>query len=878
MILSACFASKVQSQIDIHNLNKKLLEHEIKTLIDSTRIANKLPPLFNDSILYLASNHHSNYLVKKGALSHEEIEYKEFLNPQDRAVYYGAPASYLVGENVAYTVYNNSVRVKGRTFVTTNYTEIARSLVFSWINSKGHFQNIIDPDYQITGLSIGLDTNQQRIYACQKFARVIYKYNFKESITLFPYSNLSQDSVNALLVSFPRDLSYPFNLRYDKKQNCEACKEVWSNRPTMSVRVSNNYFILRVEDADFVKELIKNRKDGFAIEIVPFDAFACGNPAYELEPSRRNGLKRTSGRVLEPVYRNDLINGFKRRKKKKNISFVKYLVSADSVSFFKRFGQYKLVNFDAKYFEIKLGKVPKDLNTWWNHNLMYIHDKQICHFMFLTNYPGELNIELLEVPYYPPVPKNDYEFQIEYYSDTLELYYGPGETTTTSKDLDLLIKRYQEKNLRISKIKIDGFCSVEGDEQINETLHQKRAQTILDKLNTFTNNENIYTVESQVAWDHFYASVKNHSKWKFLYPMTKEEIQIYLRNPKNERPLEILSQERKVKVSIEGVRDLNTKNAPYYIARDMSEQFYRDKNGRLLCRDGELVSRLYEKAYYFSTVDTLTVSEFLKVDVPVHVNMSHRLQHDLAFYRYHYLKDTADKTELSKLKSKVESVFAMCGAAEHLSPEFHYLSACFLVDRIKQRKGNTPENPDIQKAFDRLNMLLNWYELDSVFRLNVAVANLNIINILCETIDPDQLFEYNETVNTSLVHIVEYYRNTNQLNPERVIQLGKFLCYFKNIPLAVDLCHDFLYDNEVLKLYLPLAYSHSSYLTSDDEIAFEREFHQLLLEAKSRLSSDEWCKLFFGEYGIPFQVMDNEILRNAFCETCPNRVEQVLAE
>ena len=106
----------------------------------------------------------------------------------------------------------------------------------------------------------------------------------------------------------------------------------------MSVSVKNNNFILRVEDADFVKEIIQNKHDGFAVEIVPFDAYACGNPAYENEPSRRNGLKRTTGNILMPVYRDDLIKGYKKRTKVKNLNFVKYLFTADSVSFLNALG------------------------------------------------------------------------------------------------------------------------------------------------------------------------------------------------------------------------------------------------------------------------------------------------------------------------------------------------------------------------------------------------------------------------------------------------------------------------------------------------------------------------------------------------------------
>ena len=66
-----------------------------------------------------------------------------------------------------------------------------------------------------------------------------------------------------------------------------------------------------------------------------------------------------------------------------------------------------------------------------------------------------------------------------------------------------------------------------------------------------------------------------------------------------------------------------------------------------------------------------------------------------------------------------------------------------------EQKGSqmTAKEPNIQKAFNRFNLLLNWYDLDSSFLLNVSKVNLNIVKILCELVDPDQIFEYNEIIN-----------------------------------------------------------------------------------------------------------------------------------
>lgn len=79
-------------------------------------------------------------------------------------------------------------------------------------------------------------------------------------------------------------------------------------------------------------------------------------------------------------------------------------------------------------------------------------------------------------------------------------------------------------------------------------------------------------------------------------------------------------------------------------------------------------------------------------------------------------------------------------------------------------------------------------------------------------------------------------------------------------------------------VYPPIASVRSSYLNPEFEKACEQEFHQLLREAKAKLSQHEWCKLFYGKYGIPFQVMDNKELHTEFCTTCPDRVTEVFEE
>ena len=87
-------------KIDYSNIDYNYLEDLIKTGIDSLRNEKKLPALYKDSILFLASKNHSDYLFKTDKTGHYQKENPEMETPHKRIAFYGG--NYLTtGENVA---------------------------------------------------------------------------------------------------------------------------------------------------------------------------------------------------------------------------------------------------------------------------------------------------------------------------------------------------------------------------------------------------------------------------------------------------------------------------------------------------------------------------------------------------------------------------------------------------------------------------------------------------------------------------------------------------------------------------------------------------------------------------------------------------------
>ncbi len=73
-IFSRLFAQNPSDVFNLGSYNQKYLEHLIKEKVDEVRVQHHLQPLYNDSILYLASGFHASYLLGIGKLSHQEPE------------------------------------------------------------------------------------------------------------------------------------------------------------------------------------------------------------------------------------------------------------------------------------------------------------------------------------------------------------------------------------------------------------------------------------------------------------------------------------------------------------------------------------------------------------------------------------------------------------------------------------------------------------------------------------------------------------------------------------------------------------------------------------------------------------------------------------
>lgn len=115
-------------------------------LINQERINAGLPPLKQNAILNAESDRYAGVMASRNQMSHDlEGDFSQRIR---RSGYTGN----MYGENIAY-----------------NY-KTPESVVRGWMNSSGHRANILNRNFNETGVGIRLNSNGQPYY-CQIFGR-----------------------------------------------------------------------------------------------------------------------------------------------------------------------------------------------------------------------------------------------------------------------------------------------------------------------------------------------------------------------------------------------------------------------------------------------------------------------------------------------------------------------------------------------------------------------------------------------------------------------------------------------------------------------------------------------------------------------------------
>lgn len=844
-------AQSPQDQVTPTNINTKYLEHLIKEKVDSVRISLNLKPLANDSTCFLAAKDHSEYMVKEKSFSHNQVRSPQKEKPQDRVNFYGG-VNYLAGENLGRTYINKRMRdKKGNEYYNNSYADLAKDIVNGWINSKGHYANMITPNYEVTGLALSIDTARQEIRVAQVFAEVQFKYNFIENTSMFPYSNWTPEKQYTSLKDVPakpKPEKYPFRLKApdDSLELCQSCNvaidtALYKNK----LQIKGRRIVFYSPNLEMMYALLDHRKNGLALEFVPYKPVDCGNNEFYTLPSRRNNQSLLNGTITEPLYRKDLKKGFKR-------------------SGYKWFHRMRNKN-EATHFEYTLGRMPRDLEGYQEVNVLVIQKKKICRVMHLTNVCGDEMELFYDVPYLTKLNKYQYSVNPREQELAFRVPFEQGKFKYAYEDIKPLLDSVSSESFSIQGAKIKAFSSLEGSKSINEALQKKRAISIVRALEDKQRSEIQSDITTSENWKVFEKQISTEDDLADLRELSHEQIRNKLSDRDYVKKIEpYLAEQRYAQITLTVKLDITDAGVGDFLINEFSrykDSVIKDIGSLGMTKEAKLnldtMASIQWYTYHLIKAGKIDTNLFAKLTVPLTQDYSKlikdHLWYDLDIHgsgEGNEQWETNFYTQLNQLDRLGISSF-----------EIRYDVMNYLIRNWKSR---LPYQGDISRLVDDLTVLQKVAKTDTTRELvNKLLVNYHIANAN-HTHFSKRASRDDEAMRSSMVALLTHFME-HPSNDQEMYKLASFFAWGEQEDLAYQALIGIVNKEKpyppALQLFYKIMFQHK-------EEYPETDFYEALMNSRQKLSKEEWCSMFVGPCNLSFQLFDNETLRNMYCKEC----------
>ncbi|NTW32603.1 MAG: CAP domain-containing protein [Bacteroidetes bacterium] len=844
----SAFSQNRDDVIDAGNVNLKYLEYLTKLEIDSVRKSVGLSILYNDSVLYLAATDHSKYLTKIEKLTHFQKENAKKKSPFNRVEFYGS-AGYAssVGEN-AIMIYiltptsfkNKKNNESGETHIVSTYKEAAVEMMTGWVNSKGHYANIVTKDFNITGMALSYNEKKQIIYGVQVFG-VSTKNNLQDlSPTTFPYENKAP-KVNVNISQKNKDKvskhkKHAWSLKAaDNSKECLECSSAANSTKDIILSGYNDSLYLTFSNANLINKLIKNKHDGFALEFSTFDyLYTCDSVIGDTTPSRQNGGCIFNGKVSKPVYKKEIFAQLKKKNLNKNKK-----TKGRTVIYICPF---------PKYFYFQNGEI----------NILILNKKRVCSILKTKGVCGEIwEPELTDTINYIYNPPGVYKPKALAQTLVYKNFFEKDRYDFNPDSLKNLLNDIVKDNNTIIKAEVIAFASVEGNYKLNQNLFNNRSAQLIKTLLQSQDTVVKLNVKTEENWALFFKQIKN-TKYAFLSGKDTAEIRKYVNiNSDDMEPL--LAKERYAQLKLVYKNKISDANIEGLSLRD-----------------------------YYGYINEIRK---FNLSIPSYENVLMLEKIQLYFYD-RYIK-AKDKTEISKYIELIE--YQIVDDPSLISLQFNKLmfdrqnSISLEADslfgeglkRLKKHKFNSKRFLFNYNAYNFNHRKDDYW--NSQFDANVLYSLISKSEFLLSENDSNVLENltllyhfkkanafYMKTLTNfknaegSLTYIKNFYEKHRPNDAQKFILAKYFIC-FEKYNWAMTYLESLIsaenYKHEALTLYLILKY----YLESEKSSS---EVAQLIMDAENKLTNAEWCGMFTSVCNIPLKAFMNKPLKLLYCKKC----------
>jgi len=840
-ILLITFNLSVNAQhIDYKNIDYNYLEQLIKIGIDSLRAEKDVHALANDSILYLAAQDHATYFLKNGYTAHFQNDNPEKKTPHQRIQFYGG--DYLMtGENVAnaYLFIPVTSNFRKEPKEIKNYKDAALEFVLGWQKSKGHYKNLINSEYNITGLAVSYNSKTQALYAVQTFGKTQAKIK-QGSNTRPVYQNNSTRKI------YPKPKPHrrhAWNIKSgDKlKDSDKYIKQRSKYLENIRLYNSRDSVILSFVSLNKCHLFFKNKKDGLALEFVSFCDYK-DNSIYYSKPSIRNNACIFNGLVKKPLYKEQLdeLKQEQRRKRK------------------------------SKKLIVHFGEAPKSLpEEPYEVNLLILEKNRIRERIKFNHLHGDFlyyEAEADTITYSYQLKDADIKYKPDYDTIIHKVFFDRNKTAIDTANKRSILSKLDFENYNPYYGIITAYASIEGPEGHNKNLYEQRAQNLIKIIKHEYPDTFPLFVHTRENWKLFKRQVQN-TKYDFLADTTEEFAKKFLNMDQAITDLDQkLDQQRYVNMYLI-IEEILTEEKIIKYAKDEYANIYN-----------RIHDNFKKGSWYISNYDSKRLCElqnyFFNKNLEGKIDLSYISTLPTFFWypKNYPEKNTFHQLEINQMKFlleydpdlTLEKKYKYLGKLAKLKEADPYTTINYFILTIDRRfRSQIAEYDKINLDFIKLlkktlNNIESKDSLDSYYELSLFY---HVSNLLLRYIENpyDDFSKYKR----SIAYVYHHFKDTT-LSEEIRFKAAKFLYLLDAHELSLNILKGIYEEGtenkDIIKYYLILQYSEKTYLTN--------EYFQFLFDAADTFNQEEWCKLFTGAIRINFQILDYEIIRDFYCEQC----------
>ncbi|MBT4339992.1 MAG: hypothetical protein HOD63_15485 [Bacteroidetes bacterium] len=771
------YPASYYDQIDPESFRPKLMVEILLSELNRHRDDQGLEELVVNEVLEKAADDQAFFMATK-----EEVTLKNKGNKKTtgkRVTLYG-------GTSLAKEIVFKANIKNGREART--YLEVAEEIVNKWVTRKRTKIILEKQDYIFAGLGAVVDYEGKKVYTSVVFGN---HYTF----------NLGARMRNSM--------DYPYSTKkfglkkYDVKacRKCSKFENIEELQKALYVKDGKIYFHYNA-NPKALKRILRNKKDGLAVDIVQKDQYGCrvdNIVDYDLI---------NKGVLLKPLYSKKI---YKRN-----------MVPGKRV----------------KDFLLVLGQLPNEISRDYELNLLVIQNKKVCRSITQTY------VETGDADYFNP---------LELVPDTVtiptETFYIPSPDTNTlfftipfeknkfeykSEDIEEFLKTLNKPDFIILELAISAYSSIEGSDEKNLVLQNKRAESIVNALEKRQQDKFISSINTDYAWENFKNDIMS-TKWSHLANKSRLQAKEYIVANNLLNQLEpILAKHRYAEIEM---------RVTYDIQGDKEQAFVLDKFNREISKDDIPFAFSIQKYIVDKVVQKIYNGDLgTNMDIP----------------------EAADKAPFLINKLFLEKI----AVRNKLNDDY--------CDRIYQLHKYSPDNPFIlyNKIYCDIHSseLTDKKEIADMQNLIDGLYNVKLEKELVDMLNLDyqfRLIKINDTLKNPSPLVIKSFTkiksivHLDETSWQNSLELAQLFIKYKDYKFAVKLMEPFVeeddIDEEFLFTYVSLCAMNPSKLMSNN-------FAKSLSKA-SEINPKRYCDLFKGDK-FSFQVFDNPFVKEHFCEAC----------